>query len=327
MQPDCRLREEPGGDAKLKVVDTAERRTGYAKAPVRHRRRDNGFVKRRGASIRIYLADGTPDGLRLVEKVNWTGLVLACSRAQWPEVKGREEFARAGIYVLVGDAAGDAGQPRIYVGEAEDLRKRVHQHHAKDFWTRLVALTSKDQSLNKAHVRYLEARLLQLGADAKQAQLENGTAPPLPYLSEADVADTETFLEEALTVLPLLDLRAFDVLEVDALKGPVLRLQGPDTNARGRDDPGGFIVLANSVGRADHVPSIHPWLLDKRHQLLDQGVLVPEDGVLRLTTDYRFDSPSTAAGVLLGRAANGRTEWKDASGRTLKEIQTSEASA
>jgi hypothetical protein len=288
--------------------------------------RDNGGVEARGTSIRIYLADGTPDGLRLIEKANWTGLALACSRAQWPDVRGREEFSRAGNYLLVGDAAGDAGQARIYVGEAEVLRKRIDQHQAKDFWARLVALTSKDQSLNKAHVRYLEARLLQLGADAKQAQLENGTAPPLPYLAEADVADTETFLDEALTVLPLLDVRAFDIPKVEVLEGPVLRLQGPDTSASGRDEPGGFIVLAGSIGRAEHVASIHPWLLERRNQLLNQGVLVPDNGVLRVSTDYRFDSPSTAAGVLLGRAANGRTEWKDAKGRTLKELQTSASS-
>jgi hypothetical protein len=282
-------------------------------------------VKSRGASIRIYLADGTPDGLRFVEKVNWTGLVIGCSRAEWPKVKEREEFSRAGIYLLVGDAAGDAGQPRIYVGEAEDLRKRIQQHQVKDFWTRLVALTSKDHSLNKAHVRYLEARLLTLAAQAKQAQLENGTAPSLPYLSEADQADTETFLDEALTVVPLLDVRAFDV--PTRADGPLLRLQGPDTNATGRDEASGFVVLEGSIGRLEHVPSIHAWLLERRQQLLSQGVLIPEGGILRLTTNYRFDSPSTAAGVLLGRAANGRTEWKDANGKTLKEIQAAFAGA
>src|SRR4051794_6702352 len=169
----------------------------------------------RGASIRIFLVDGTPDGLRLVEKANWTGLVIACSRAEWPTARTREEFARAGVYVLVGDATGASGQAQIYVGEAEDLRKRIDQHSKLDFWTRIVACTSKDQSLNKALVRYLEARLVQLATDARQADVTNGNVPAPPFLAEADIADTETFLEHALTVFPLLDVRAFDVPRVE----------------------------------------------------------------------------------------------------------------
>jgi len=41
----------------------------------------------------------------------------------------------------------------------------------------------------------------------------------------------------------------------------------------------------------------------------------------RFTQDYAFSSPSTAAAVVLGRSANGRIEWKDGLGRTLKELQ------
>lgn len=276
----------------------------------------------RGASIRIYLADGTPDGLRLVEKANWTGLVIACARAEWPIARAREEFSRAGVYVLVGDAAGASGQPQVYVGEAEDLRKRIDQHSKLDFWTRIVACTSKDQSLNKALVRYLEARLLQLAAEARQAEVMNGNSPALAFLSEADVEDTETFLEHALTIFPLLDVREFDVPVVEPSDETLLTLTGPDTSAQGRDEPSGFLVLEGATGRADPVPSIHSYLLDKRQQLLDQGVLMPENGRLRLTANYRFDSPSMAAAVFLGRAANGRTEWKDAAGRTLKQLQS-----
>jgi hypothetical protein len=101
----------------------------------------------------------------------------------------------------------------------------------------------------------------------------------------------------------------------------LLELHGPDTDARGRDEPGGFVVLRGSTGRADTVPSIHAYLLERRQQLISQAVLEPVNGRLQVTADYRFDSPSTAAGVLLGRAANGRTEWKDSQGRTLKELQ------
>jgi len=45
------------------------------------------------------------------------------------------------------------------------------------------------------------------------------------------------------------------------------------------------------------------------------------------TQDYRFASPSTAAGVLAGAARNGRTSWSDESGRTLKALQDERAGA
>jgi len=84
------------------------------------------------------------------------------------------------------------------------VRERVDIHvKGKDFWTNVIAFTSKDNNLNKAHVRYLEARLLQLAARAGRVTLDNGTAPPLPRLSEADIADMAGFLAEMLVILPL----------------------------------------------------------------------------------------------------------------------------
>ncbi len=126
-------------------------------------------------SIKLFLADGRPDGLRLAEKSNWTGLAIVCSRSQYPLVRGRDEFQRAGVYVLVG--RGESVLPRVYVGEADVLRKRLDNHlQTNEFWDRLVAFTSKDGTLNKAHVRYLEARLIAIAKEAKRAELGNATA-------------------------------------------------------------------------------------------------------------------------------------------------------
>ena len=58
-----------------------------------------------------------------------------------------------------------------------------------------------------------------------------------------------------------------------------------------------------------------------RENLTAEGVFVADDGHLRLTQDYLFGSPSTAAMVLLGRTANGRIEWKTEAGVTLKHLQ------
>jgi Domain of unknown function (DUF4357) len=278
--------------------------------------------ERRGTSIRIYLADGTPEGLRVLDKPNWTGVAIACSRAQYPQIRHREELNRAGIYVLIGDAEGPGAQATIYVGEAELLRKRLdQQQQAKDFWTRFVAFASKDGSLNKVHGLYLESRLVGLANSAKRAVVDNGNAPVPPQLSEPERADGDTFLDEMLVFFPLVGVSAFEMADASTTDARVLHLKGPDTIARGYDTPEGFRVLAGATGRIETVPSIHAYLIAKRDQMIEAGLLAPEAGVLRLTQDYAFDSPSQAAAVLLGRSANGRTEWTDENGRTLKSIQ------
>ena len=48
------------------------------------------------------------------------------------------------------------------------------------------------------------------------------------------------------------------------------------------------------------------------------GRVAADRAGLRFTKSSVFDSPSAAAGVVLGRGANGRDEWKDETGATLK---------
>lgn len=284
-----------------------------------------------GASIRIFLADGTPEGLRLIEKSNWTGLGIVCPRSQYAQARQRGEFSRPGVYVLVGP--GESALPQIYVGEAEELRSRLDNHQQnKDFWTRLVAFTSKDGNINKAHVRYLESRLIALANAAKRAEVANGNAPVLPALSEPDTADVENFLREMLLIFPILEVSAFQLSgagqPASSTQGTsrateaALQLTGPQTSATGTDTAEGFVVAAGSRGRLEEVRSMHEWLRNIRQSLIGQGILVPGGDQVVLTQDYAFDSPTSAAGVLLGRAANGRTEWKNRRGKTLKQLQT-----
>jgi hypothetical protein len=62
-----------------------------------------------------------------------------------------------------------------------------------------------------------------------------------------------------------------------------------------------------------------PWANNLRRQLIERGVLAPdENGRLLFTRPYTFDSASAAAAVVLGRSANGLVEWKTKLGETLK---------
>src|SRR5581483_9497604 len=106
--------------------------------------------------LRVFVADGDPDGLRLVERSNWNGKAVMFPRASFTQVRSRAEFQQAGVYLLLGPRVGVDGQA-IYVGEGDPVRPRLEEHFAKkDFWNRAVFFTAGPGHLNKAHVQYLE---------------------------------------------------------------------------------------------------------------------------------------------------------------------------
>lgn len=283
--------------------------------------------RQRGFSIRIFMPDGEPDGLRIVEKSNWTGRGVVCPRSLYSSAKSREEFLKAGVYVLTGPSD-DGDLPRVYIGEAESVRPRLDQHVAnKDFWTAATFFVSKDENLNKAHVQYLESQLVQRARAAKRCELENANEPKAAKLSEADVADVEGFLEEMLLCLAAIGLDVFESPPKRTRRQREFFLRGKKAEARGYEAAAGFVVLQGARARRDEVPSMDPTASRVRKRLREQGVLVEVDGQFELAQDYEFGSPSQAAAVFLGRGANGRVEWKDAAGLTLKEIQEAEAAA
>ncbi len=304
-------------------------------------------------SLRIFVADGDPDGLRIVDKSNWIGKALVFPRALLPQVKARPELAQTGVYLLLGPRPDGEGE-MLYVGEGDPIRPRLESHYAqKDFWTRAIGFTTTTAGqLNKAHVQFLESRLIALARAAKRMPLDNANQPAEPSLSEADRADMEVFLGHMLGMLPVLGVHAFERAQrvlapvaAPALSAPVastaaqqaesepalppepleLICKGKLYEAMGSDTAQGFVVFSGSTAIADIGNSLSWSQRKQREDLLKTGVLQVDGAVLRFTQDYVLSSPSTAASLIHGRSANGRIEWKTADGRTLKEIQEAEA--
>ena len=280
-------------------------------------------------SLRIFVADGDPDGLRLVERSNWIGKALMFPRALYTKVRPRDEFKQTGVYLLQGPRTEGEGE-MLYIGEGDPVGPSLESHYAnKDFWTQAVFFVAGSGQLNKAHVQYLEAKLVARAHEAKRVKLDNGNKPAEPTLSEADRADMDVFLGNILGMLPVLGIHAFE-------KGPgvvsvndplLLTCQGRGATARGRDTAQGFLVIKGSAAAIDEAPSLQkhfPNISQLRQNLLSDGVLIREEKSLRFTQDYTFNSPSLASCVVLGSSSNGRTDWKDTDGRTLKQIQESE---
>ncbi len=276
--------------------------------------------------IRVLVPTGDPDGLRIVEKSNWPGVGVVFNRTNYKEAVIRAEFDKTGVYVLIG-ASDDSVLPTIYVGEGDPVKNRLNQHYGKkDFWDWAAFFVAKDDSLNKAHVQFLEAELLRLAKDAKQCKLDNSQAPVAPTLSEAELALADSFLQDILSIFPLLGLGIFEKTVTTTKKpGDLLNIDSKGIKASGYEDAKGFVVVKGSQLVKVEVQSIHQYMSTLRKDLLTQGVIVDNGQTFVFTQDQVFGSPSTAAGVILGRTANGRIEWKNNEGKTLKQLQAAAA--
>jgi hypothetical protein len=286
-----------------------------------------------GKTIRIYLADGTASGIRHGELVNWTGQAIVAPRGRVAELGEWPECQRPGVYVLFGDE-GEAVGERAYIGEAENVFQRLKNHLAnKEFWTRVVIVTSKDDNLTKAHVKYLESRMVELAREAGRYSLENGTAPQIPSLPRSERDAMEEFLGPVNLLLSAL---GFPVLQSVGRRDPAavevgtpttltpeLRFsnskRGVDATGASRDD--GFVVYAGSVGVAEVREHLGKGYVAVRDSLLKDGDLRVEGSRLLVTKDILLTSPSAAAAILAGGAYNGREAWKTESGITLKELE------
>ena len=278
--------------------------------------------------LTILVTSGDPEGVRVVEKSNWSGQGVVFGRADLGVANGHG-ISSPGIYVLVGEDPDGTFDQRIYVGQGEEVGKRLTQHQrdeSKDFWNGTVVFVSKDGGLNRAHILHLEARLLELADASNRVAVANGNRPSPPSLSPSANAEAEGFLREMLGIFPVLGIAAF---EKPQRADPKVRrryfLKGPDAEGEGEDRPDGFLVLAGAKARVDEVASLTPSFVRLRARLIASGHLVERNGTYELTDDYLFSSPSLAAVALLGRNANGRTEWRDTAGVTLKEHQEAAA--
>ncbi len=277
--------------------------------------------------ITILVTAGDPDGVRVVEKSNWTGRGLVFARADLAAAL-EQGVSSPGVYVLVGDDADEQFDQQIYIGQGEDVGKRLKQHQgddAKEFWNETVVFVSGNESLNRAHISHLESSLTQLAFAAKRARVTNGNQPAIPRMAQTDIAIAEGFLAEVLAIFPVLGINSFDLPETKPSGRRRYFLTGPKAEGKGEERSDGFVIFAGAKARGDEVASIGKSSQRVRARLVASESLVVDGENYRLAEDTLFKSPSTAAMVLLGRQANGRVEWKDADGVTLKEHQIQQA--
>ena len=279
------------------------------------------------ATIKIFLVYGDPKRLRTAELSNWTGKAVAGPRSEFDGVLAREESEKSGVYFLTGTNP-ESGKPAIYIGEAENIRDRVKSHLDKDFWNQVIYFVSKDENLTKAHIRYLEGKLIEKARGAGRAMVTNGQTSGAK-LPESDREDMEVFFEKINQLLPVLGVELLvppSTPPVGALGKELLMCEVKGVKARGHRIPNGFLVLKGSEAVLNERPSSekYPWARNMRQELKESGVLVEQKDHLLFTKDAEFSSPSAAAAVVHGGHVNGLIVWKNSKGKTLKEIESVE---
>lgn len=277
------------------------------------------------ATIKIFLVHGDPKRLRTAELSNWTGKAVAGPRSEFDGVLAREESEKSGVYFLTGIDP-ESGKSAIYVGEAENIRDRVKSHLDKDFWNQVIYFVSKDENLTKAHIRYLEGKLIEKARGAGRAMVTNGQTSGAK-LPESDREDMEVFFEKINQLLPVLGVEFLvpsSTTAVGASVKEVFLCEIKGIKARGHRIPNGFLVLKGSQAVLQERPSSekYPWARNMRQELKEHGVLVEQKDHLLFTKDAEFSSPSAAAAVVHGGHANGLIVWKNGKGKTLKEIES-----
>ncbi|MCI9086159.1 MAG: GIY-YIG nuclease family protein [Clostridia bacterium] len=275
-----------------------------------------------GKVIKLFLLDGSPNKRWICELSNWTGLAYKIPRNMVKESESRNELSTPGIYFLFGyDDLKE--RPLIYVGEAENIIKRLKEHLAKkDNWNEVILFISKDDNLNKAHIKYLEHEFYHIAKKSNRYSIDNSNVPTKSTVSEADQAELEEFIYNAKILVNALGHKVFETVSEGIEQKQVIsnrfQLSVGDGKAYCIQTSDGFVLLKGSVIHKEAAGSLNIGIKKKVEQCRENGEIV--NNVLQI--DKVFTSSSSAAAFAASYSISGPQSWKTKSGKTLKSIET-----
>lgn len=289
----------------------------------------------KGKTIRIYLTDGTVAGIRHAELINWTGQAISCPRNHLGSLANWLESTRPGVYFLFG-LDDETAQPTVYIGEAENVYVRLQQHikKEKNFWKEVIFFTNKDENLTKAHIKYLESRLVDIAKIAGRYLVLNSNTPTCSSLPMSDKAAMEEFIRNLSVLLGSLGHRVLESL-TDFEAKPItsnatipanpnlfsIHTKNEKDLATAQRTDEGMVILANSRALIETYSSLSNGNKDLRIALVEKGQLRQEGNYYIFTKDILLASPSQSASVVLGYSVNGREIWVNIEGKSLKALE------
>ena len=278
-----------------------------------------------GKSIELFLVNGTADSLIIAELSNWNGKAIKIPRIEISSCN-RDDITQAGVYFLF--CKEDDGSDSVYIGEAENVKDRLVQHlrdyqseKEKYYWSTAVVFIGRD--LNKALIRYLENRFVEIARASKRYLVLTKNTYRNTVMKESQIAVMEEFVDN---VKILINALGYKVLEPfaqvdpsnDTVDDKLLYITSGSVNATGKVTAEGFVVFAGAtLNEKMSVKSLSAGMQKQRKKLFDSSKV----NNLVTTEDILFSSSSAAADFILGYSVSGPRTWKNKDGRTLKELE------
>lgn len=288
------------------------------------------MLPNRPQTIQIFLPQGDPAGIRMAEITTRTVRVFDVPRTLLTDFLRMPEAGQVGLYFLFGSS--DESSNVCYIGQTGNVGSRLKQHTAtKDYWERSLVAVSLTNTWTDTHVGYMEWQSIDKAVRADRFRLMNGNGASNRHTPAPLEADCNEYLDTISVLLATLGFPVMEPIQKKELDStsevstgtptPTLSFSRPGCEGKGTLTAEGLIVAAGSYGRPNESESCPAWIVNLRRKLVESGVAGLTNDQLVLVKDHLFNSPSAAAATLVGRSINGRTSWKNASGKTLDELE------
>ncbi|MGJ4851388.1 GIY-YIG nuclease family protein [Bacillota bacterium Meth-B3] len=292
-----------------------------------------------GKNLNYFLMDGSSSGRVKVSLVNWSGVAYRIPRTMLDACKDRDDLAYSGVYFLFG-VIGDAEEDAVYIGQAgarkngEGILYRLQEHRRnqdKDYWREAVVFTTSNNTLGQTEISYLEHRFYGLAKSADRYKVMNGNDPMCGHLTEEKVSEMEEYIDVAKEVMGILGHRVFEPYVENSTNALSVAQSAPTVpaatlfctrngaQARGKVTSEGFVVLAGSK-LSDHPTNSCPDSAKAARARYADDIISNT-----LQRDVYFKSPSGASNFVLLASSNGNVEWREAGGKTLRDLEYSDS--
>lgn len=142
------------------------------------------------------------------------GILYSCPRDSTDILLNDDSCDKYGVYLLL-------SSEKVYVGQSTDLRQRIKHHLLKkDWWEKVILLTSKNDELNQSYITYLEASLISKAQECGTLDCDNKTDGNKSNLDKFTKKLLDQYLDEALFILQLIGV---DVFSKDKKKESIIK--------------------------------------------------------------------------------------------------------